>query len=312
MLNQVVLEVPEEGRLSYTHVELWRRDSRGAWALTLLEAGPAASRGKTLVDLTPPPQVTFAVQGKALPYEYKGATYSIEFTGSEPLSGAEVSSQVVTKSQHLQVRQGLGGLRFETRAVGALESLRFPQSDAAGILDLPMDLTLWGSGGSLPLQLGKTRYAFVDPQGQSDSRYLYRLVSAFYPDLSSDFSFAVPPVSEMADQVTLRFQVFQNDGSRSVGTGVTIYLDALYTEAGFSPDVAKDLVADSEGFVQLSIRRGCTGTVTLPGSRTTRRFKTPADPAITLFNPFAPEYGVEEDAFTVRKDPWNDTAKVIS
>lgn len=299
-MQTVVFDISAEEMGAYTRVEVWRKDARGLLLLGGPSALPAQTELPSGLALTAKSR-TYAVQTLSLPFTLNGTERKVTFSGSAPLSGEEVATQVQSAVADIEVVDGEEGLCFRSRIQGTYAALYFPVSDAAALLELPMQVTLVGRDPLPVLSPSVQRYTALDADGAPDSRYMYRLTDGVS---TGPFSTEVRPILPGAAVATMRCRLQRADGGVAAGQRATVFVQPFYSSGGFSPDAAFDLVADANGYVSIRLRKGCFAEITLPGTGLVHKFRVPTD--VDLFDPFDSAYSVEDDAFKVRTPDWGD------
>jgi len=298
----VYLDVPLEGRGSYTYLLVSRTDARGTMRIGEEAALPAQTELPSGKALSAKGR-KYPVQGLELTFMLNATARSVTFSGSDPLTGTEVASQVEAAVPDIEVVDGESTLCFRSRIKGVSASLYFDATDAASFLEIPTEEVFWGRDPLPRLVAGVERYSVLDPDGLSSSRYSYQLTDGH---LTSPASVSFRAVLPGAAVSLMRFRLQRNDGGVASGQRVTLFLSPFYGDGGFSPDSTHDLTSDADGYVEFRVRRGVTGEITLPGTQAVHKFLTPS---VDIFDPFDPAYAVENDAFRVREPDWGDTVK---
>lgn len=232
----------------------------------------------------------------------------VTFTGSNPLSFAQVASQISSQSgSRLSAYiDSEGGLVIEAIQPGLASRLSIILSEGAILLGLPTmepDSLTTGKDARPNLVLGQETYALRDYFGSRDYDYRTRFLNSTTgaqsePSVSSSPTNAV---GVSTSNVIIGFidLVFQ-DGNALEGAEVHLYTDSGGSLVDGKLVTGASIVkyTDEAGHVEFQVVRGQRLTVSIQGTNHVRTFTTPTDPAIKRFNFLDPTIA-DQDVFTV-------------
>lgn len=233
----------------------------------------------------------------------------ISFTGSDPLSRADVVAQLLAQGHGLLLAYESDGVVFiSTVQAGGLASLRVVGGDAAAILGLPLtepDSLKYGQDPRLPLMSGVSVYSFTDYW--SDSTYFYRTrfsnsltgaKSAFSEPIAATQRLGIDPSKVAIGYVRLLLP----DGRPAATQEVLLYntFAATRVEGMVVVGGPKQVLTDANGYAEFSLLRGFSFDIGVHGTSFIRRVTVPTDTTVLWFDVFDPAYG-EDDAFTVQR-----------
>jgi hypothetical protein len=232
---------------------------------------------------------------------------TITFTGSNPLTYAQVASQIIAQGLQLVTAYVVSNLLvIQTIQPGAIAILRVTGGDAAGVLGFstiePASVA-FGLDARIPLQAGVTGYTFTDHNGSP--HYFYK--TRYYNQLTqtvSDFSipFSGALVSSLASSDLVRATIDLVDSSGVALPNRAILLHPNFRGARVEGYTMVDnevrALTDSNGHVEFQLVRGQSFTVAISGTDIVRDFITPTDPTIITFDMLDPCLS-KNDAFNV-------------
>jgi hypothetical protein len=290
------------------------------WRSTLGQAGPyeeltsalgMAARNPAGVGDPPASPVTGAllnIVGKQLKVWVGELSYwLITFTGSDPLTLAQVAQQVTA--------QGMGDVQayvdpsgrfvLQTSQIGTAARLKVSEGDAAALLGLNTDDWFFGRDARLTLQANQNIYRLMDTFGSRDYFYKTRFRNAA-TGATSSMSSAVAAdtvVGLPAESMVIgRLELVDLNGKPlmdcevRVGNSFKGQVIGGKVIAGTS-DVKR---TDSNGRVEFLLVRGQQVTVAIVGTSLVKDVIPPTDPAVTIFNLLDPALGPQQDYFRVR------------
>ena len=289
----------------YDRLEIWRS--------VLGESGPyeelSASSWKPAM-FSSVPGANLNVSGKVLSFLVnEKIPVNITFTGTDPLTPAQVASQIVSKGLgYLNASVSSGNLLIWTVQDGGLASLRVIPGDAASLLSLPIaepDCLKFGQDPRPVLVPGLKTYEFNDYW--SEPAYFYK--TRFFNSLTgarSKFSETVSATRKLgvdpALVVTGFVQLLQADGRPGSLQEVVVYnvFNATRVAGGMIVGSPQKLLTNSDGYVEFQVLRGLVFDVGVGGTSFVRKVTAPTDPSVLKFDVFDPEYG-EDDNLTVQR-----------
>lgn len=296
-------------------IEVWR--STGSEAGPYVEITAAAWRGARLpsTGLDQPSSVQTGpnvnVVGLTLEVVLnKEAEIAITFTGTDPLTFAQVAAQIVA--------QGMGRLRswvdtsaklvIETMEPGTGATLHVVPSDAASFLGLPLsepDSFAYGVEARVSLLAGQEFYSFSDKGGSSEYFYktrfrnrLQNAVSEFGPIYSAEQTVGVDP----ANVVTGYLDLVDNSGRTLVGVEVSLRSPFVGLLIAGKLVAGNDLMkkTDADGHVEFTLMRGQTYTLSIAGTNIAKEIVSPTDQSITSFLLVDDRFATQDDYFRAR------------
>lgn len=233
---------------------------------------------------------------------------SVTFTGSNPLTFAQVATQINAGGSQLINAYVVGSLlAIQTVQAGSIAILRVTGGDAAAILGFstcePASLA-FGLDARIPLVLGQTNYSYTDHNGST--RYFYK--TRFYNSLTQttgDFSlpFAGSLVSNLpsSDLITATIDLVDSHGAALKNRAILLMpkFSGAQVDGRTLIDNELRVLTDVNGHVEFQLVRGQPFTVAIAGTDIVRDFTTPTDPTITTFAMLDPTIS-SNDVFAVQ------------
>ena len=295
----------------YDRIEVWRS--------VLGEGGPyeeltasASTTARVPADGGDPAVIDgplVNISGKQLKLLVNSTELEFTITGSDPLTFAEVATQVSSGSVFITAGVDLDG-RFVVYGLGSGggQRLEVLESDVAAILGLPLsapDSIDYGSDPRLPLISGKQAYVFRDYYGKTSYFYKVRFRNSF-SDAVSDFSGPIAAVPRAgvsaANMITGYVKLVRPDGQPDVKQEIAIYTPSLgfQIEGRTVNGGQKSYLTDSNGLAEVRLIRGMEIDLSIGGMNLMRRIVVPTDAALESFDMLSPEYGTD-DTFAVQR-----------
>lgn len=298
----------------FDSIEVWR--SRG------VEGGPYEEltgdlwRGARLprVGLNPPeaPETGPTVNVVGLKLEFllnEKTTVAITFTGSDPLTFSQAAAQITTQS--------LGRLRawvdenvklvVETAEPGTSATLRVIASDVASFLGLPTtapDDFAFGTEARLQLLGGVNSYNFSDKAGARTYFYKTRFRNRF-SNTASEFSATYSALAVGVDSASIvlgYLELIGLDGKPLEGIEVALRSPFVGQLVSGKLVAGQDLMrkTDADGYVEFTLARGQTYTLSISGTNIAKEINTPTDLAVTSFLLVDDNFATQDDYFRAR------------
>lgn len=234
---------------------------------------------------------------------------SITFTGSNPLTLAQVATQIQNASGGLLRSFVKGGiLVIETTKAGSGAVLRTTGGDAVPFLGLSAvepDSLAFGLDARIPLVKGETSYVFSDPNGQQGYYYrarffnsVDRTVSEFGPPFTGRFVTGISATNMVRGFVDF----VDSNGAAKANQEVLVYVHptgSIVEGKVVVPSAPTRLLSDTDGHVELQLVRGSKVTIAVAGTDLIRDIEVPTDPNVSAFCLLDPTYG-KNDLFKVR------------
>jgi len=234
---------------------------------------------------------------------------SITFTGVDPLTLAQVATQIAAQSnQLLSSYVDNGQVIAQTIQPGEISVLRCTGGTAAPLLGFPVTepgSVAFGLDARIVLIPVQEQYSQVDANGCD--KYYYK--TRFYNSntgLFSDYSLptqAISPVGISAHGLVRCYvELVGLSGSAIYGAEVLIEsaFGGLQVEGKTVVGGQVRLLTDRNGHAELLVPRGTALTVAIGGTDLVRDVVVPTDHAVTAFNLLAPGSG-SNDVFSVQE-----------
>lgn len=288
----------------YDRVEVWR--SR------LTDAGPYEE--VTGIMWTPAmlscPGASVAprfapIVGKELDLLINEATpLTLTFTGVDPLSAADVASQIQLAGFGLLAAsaQPDGSVLISTLQPGASAVLRAVGGNAAPILGLPLvepGSIGFGTDPRILLQTGVRIYTFIDPHGSEAYFYKTRFrngvtggKSAFSPPFSAKTNVGIEPEQLVRGTTTL----VDGGGKPMLNRRILVSVPNQYLTVSGKTIFGTDqtIETDARGYAELYLVRGARFRFAVSGTQMVREVTAPTDSTVTTFDLFDPQYGTDD------------------
>lgn len=289
----------------YDRLEIWRSVLGEGGPYEELSAASAlpASISSAIGALT-------NIVGKVLNLQVDEETnITVTFSGTDPLSAAAIASQIDTAgSTYLNASITDDRLLLETTATGGLHSLRVVGGDAAALLGLPLeepDSLKYGQDVRPTLVHDTFLYSFTDYW--SESTYFYKtrflkvssgLRSPFTDPVAATQKLGVDPALVVIGYVQLLYP----DGRPASSQEVTLFnsYDSTRIAGGTIVGGPKQLITNSDGYVEFTLLRGLKFDIGIGGTSYIRRVTAPTLATVLKFDVFDPLYG-EDDNFSVQR-----------
>lgn len=130
----------------------------------------------TAATLTGTVAQTFNISGETFIASINGVTYTVTFTGTDPLTISDVVSQCNSVFPGTPASDEGGKLKLTTGSTGTSETLVIGDGTANSILGFDEDDSSIGKEAYVALAGGQTVYSFTDESGDPDYWYRYRFI----------------------------------------------------------------------------------------------------------------------------------------
>lgn len=296
---------------TYDKIEVWRS--------TLGQGGPYSEL--TAVELLParipddpsgPPAVPVTgaqavVVGEDLDVIVNGGTLvRATFTGSDPLTYAQVATQITAQGQAKVTAyvSSTGKLILQTTGAGTGVSILVDPTDAAARLGLLMGEIRYGRDPRLNLISGVNRYTFEDLFGNEEFHYRIRFrnsVTGAVSEHSLPHSVGARVGIDSANLICGKADLIQANGKPLINQEVHLHSEFNGSMVDGRVMVGTDLskLTDAHGHVEFMLVRGQRFGVSIPGTSLFRTITVPTDTAREVFNLFDPDIA-DEDIFKVQ------------
>lgn len=130
----------------------------------------------TAASLTGTVAQTFNLSGETFIVTIKSVTYTVTFTGTNPLTITDVVSQCNSVLPGTPASDESGKLKLTTSSTGTAETLEIGDGTANSILGFDEGDSSVGKATYTSLSGGQTVYSFTDESGDPDYWYRYRFI----------------------------------------------------------------------------------------------------------------------------------------
>lgn len=291
----------------YTHIAVYRSKLGDAGPYEEL-TGPAYDSARLPLGASKQPVVPETgkrvnVVGKSLKLATRGTQLTATFTGSDPLTYADVAAQIQAQSYGMLrsfVSDGL--LVVETVGQGSnhrLEVLGGEAAPALGLTSVPPFNVSCGRDPRIPLVKGVGSYSFIDLSGASTYYYKTRFctvgegVSAYSRPVSSRTNAAISFANIAIGYVRL----VGTDGGPVASREVLVSGGPGNIDDRLSVGGTLAAFTDQDGRAEFQLIRGSKVTVAVAGTQIVREIVVPTDPSISVFDLFGSFQ--QDDAFKV-------------
>lgn len=233
---------------------------------------------------------------------------TVTFTGSDPLTYAQVASQITAQSSARLVSyvDSSGIVVLEGVYPGLDSRLSVLESEAAIILGLPFegpDSTATGKDPRLALVPGQSSYSLRDTFGSRDYFYRSRFLNAVTGG-QSEASVSHSPknaVGLAVSSIIIGYADLVDVAGKAI-EGAEVSLHNEYSGALIAGKLVTGRTTveytDESGHVEFHVVRGQRVTVSVQGTNIVRTITVPTDPAVDTFSLFDPAIA-DDDVFKV-------------
>lgn len=306
-----VTVLPEDWA-GFNLLEVWRSRSGQGGPFEEL-TGATATPARVPLNAKDPPTVVQTgpltnIVGKTLRVLANESTeLEITFTGSNPLTYAQVAQQITAQGQGVLTAyvDQIGALVVASLRVGLMSRIKIEEGDAASLLSLYTEDWAYGHDARLPLFYQQNAYSITDYFGSRDYFYRTRFRNAQSGATSSmSTTYAADSVVGLpTDSMVLgRLVLVDINGKPMVSREVRVansfkgLVIGNKVVAG-SSEVKK---TDRNGLVEFLLVRGQQVTVAIDGTSLVKDVIPPTDQTVTIFNLLDPNLGPQQDYFRVR------------
>jgi hypothetical protein len=296
----------------WDRLEVWRSQTTADGPYVPLHADtwrPATlPLGSPIVAPSPPQTGAFVtIVGKDLHFLIDEKTpVDITFTGTDPLTLAQVATQIAAQSNQLLSSYVISGqVVVQTTQIGEIATLRCAGGEAAALLGFDTTSAAFGADSRIQLTVGKEQYSVLDANGAPQFFYktrFYNSASSLFSDYSLP-SQAVTIVGVSAANLVRCYVDLVGSMGAALG-GQEILIGLVFTGAIVEGKALVGgntvLLTDVNGHAEMLIPRGQKITMAIGGTDLVRDITVPTDPNITSLNLLDPSVGTN-DLFTVQK-----------
>jgi hypothetical protein len=235
-------------------------------------------------------------------------TVSVVFTGSNPLTLAQVATQIAAQSNQLLSSFVINGqVVVQTGQLGEIAMLQCTGGEAAPLLgfDTTTAGIAFGRDVRIPLASTNEHYSVVDAHGSSSYFYKVRFfnsTSGSFSDFSLPTQGASPAGVSQTNLVRCYVDLVDLTGAAIPNAELLIYnnFNGLQVESRTVTGGSIRLLTDSNGHAELLMPRGAQIRVAIGGTDLARDVTVPTDTTIQAINLLDPSVG-SDDLFTVQK-----------
>jgi hypothetical protein len=237
-------------------------------------------------------------------------TIAVVFSGTDPLTLAQVASQIAAQSagRLRSYVDGLSHLVIETLEPGTGACLRVIPSDAASILALPLqspDYLAFGKDARIQVIAGVHSYLFTDLSGSTEFFYKTRFRNSStiaFSEFSLPFGSGQEVGLNLSQLVCGYVDLVDLQGKPLVGREVSLSSQFNGTVVDGKSVAGNPLMkrTDLAGHVEFTLVRGMQYDLAIAGMNLVKTIVVPTDLTVSSFRLLDPDISEQQDYFRVR------------